>query len=83
MRRSEHRILTSHAGSPPRPEALIEANRLRESGGAGDEAAFQPSSAPPSPMSSPGKCRDSPHLLRAAGGSVNWCHCPRRLLGVR
>ena len=40
MRRSADRILTSHAGSLPRPDALIEANRARESGVA-DERAFQ------------------------------------------
>ncbi len=40
MRASVDRILTSHAGSLPRPDALIEANRLR-AGGGGDEAAFQ------------------------------------------
>jgi 5-methyltetrahydropteroyltriglutamate--homocysteine methyltransferase len=39
MRRSEHRILTSHVGSLPRPEALIEAGRAREAGQPGDEAA--------------------------------------------
>ena len=32
MRSSRDRILTSHAGSLPRPDALIEANRLRASG---------------------------------------------------
>lgn len=41
MRGSRDHILTSHAGSLPRPEALIEANRLRQSGGDVDEAAFQ------------------------------------------
>jgi 5-methyltetrahydropteroyltriglutamate--homocysteine methyltransferase len=41
MRSSRDRILTSHAGSLPRPDHLIEANRTRESGGGGDEAAFQ------------------------------------------
>ena len=40
MKRSADRILTSHAGSLPRPDALIEANRARESG-AGDERSFQ------------------------------------------
>ena len=40
MKSSTDRILTSHAGSLPRPDALIEANRLRVSGGI-DEAAFQ------------------------------------------
>jgi 5-methyltetrahydropteroyltriglutamate--homocysteine methyltransferase len=34
-------MLTSHAGSLPRPEELIEANRARESGGSADEASFQ------------------------------------------
>jgi len=32
MRRSEHHILTSHVGSLPRPNTLIEANRAREAG---------------------------------------------------
>ncbi len=40
MRASSDRILTSHAGSLPRPDGLIEANRRREAGKA-DEAAFQ------------------------------------------
>jgi 5-methyltetrahydropteroyltriglutamate--homocysteine methyltransferase len=41
MRSSRDRILTSHAGSLPRPDALIEANRTRASGGGADEAQFQ------------------------------------------
>ncbi len=41
MRSSQHRILTSHAGSLPRPDALIEANRLRGAGGGIDEIQFQ------------------------------------------
>src|SRR5437867_2956284 len=40
MRRSQDHILTSHAGSLPRPDDLIEANRARESGGATDEPSF-------------------------------------------
>jgi 5-methyltetrahydropteroyltriglutamate--homocysteine methyltransferase len=40
MKRSTDRILTSHAGSLPRPDDLIEANRQREAGQV-DEAAFQ------------------------------------------
>ena len=40
MRDSRQRILTSHAGSLPRPDDLIEANRARESGEASDERAF-------------------------------------------
>ena len=32
MQASSDRILTSHAGSLPRPDDLIEANRLREAG---------------------------------------------------
>src|SRR5215212_9120978 len=42
MKRSGDRILTSHAGSLPRPDELIEANRQREAGTV-DEAAFQKS----------------------------------------
>jgi 5-methyltetrahydropteroyltriglutamate--homocysteine methyltransferase len=42
MRRSSDRILTSHAGSLPRPDALIEANHQREAGKV-DETAFQKS----------------------------------------
>jgi len=42
MRRSGDAILTSHAGSLPRPDALIEANHKREAGKA-DEASFQKS----------------------------------------
>jgi len=41
MRSSQHRILTSHAGSLPRPDALIEANRLRGAGVGIDETRFQ------------------------------------------
>ena len=41
MRQSSDRILTTHVGSLPRPDALIEANRAREAGEAVDEAAFQ------------------------------------------
>jgi methionine synthase II (cobalamin-independent) len=32
MRTSHERILTSHVGSLPRPDALIDANRAREAG---------------------------------------------------
>ena len=42
MQASSDRILTSHAGSLPRPDDLIEANRLREAGQA-DETTFQKS----------------------------------------
>jgi 5-methyltetrahydropteroyltriglutamate--homocysteine methyltransferase len=41
MRNSADRILTTHVGSLPRPDELIEANRLREAGDAHDEAGFQ------------------------------------------
>jgi len=41
MRQSRDQILTSHAGSLPRPDALIEANRTRESGMETDERRFQ------------------------------------------
>ena len=41
MRASRERSLTSHAGSLPRPDDLIDANRAREAGGAADEAGFQ------------------------------------------
>src|SRR2546428_9459786 len=41
MRQSRDQILTSHAGSLPRPEALIDANRARESGMETDELRFQ------------------------------------------
>lgn len=41
MRFSHDRILTSHAGSLPRPDALIEANRTRAAAGGIDEATFQ------------------------------------------
>src|SRR5262245_21758850 len=41
MRHSRDRILTSHAGSLPRPDDLIEANQGREAGGAADEQGFQ------------------------------------------
>ena len=41
MRASTDRIITSHAGSLPRPDDLIEATRARESGGSIDENEFQ------------------------------------------
>ena len=41
MRDSRDRVLTSHAGSLPRSDDLIEANRARESGGAPDERRLQ------------------------------------------
>jgi 5-methyltetrahydropteroyltriglutamate--homocysteine methyltransferase len=41
MKRSRDQILTSHAGSLPRPDALIEANFVRESGVGADESRFQ------------------------------------------
>ena len=41
MRLSTDRILTSQAGSLPRPDDLIEANRAREAGDTTDEPAFQ------------------------------------------
>ncbi len=41
MRTSTDHILTSHAGSLPRPDALIAANRARDAGDIADEAAFQ------------------------------------------
>ena len=41
MRHNDDRILTSHVGSLPRPDALIEANRVREASETIDEGAFQ------------------------------------------
>src|SRR5262249_58516999 len=41
MKHNADRILTSHAGSLPRPEELIDANRARESGMTTDERRFQ------------------------------------------
>jgi 5-methyltetrahydropteroyltriglutamate--homocysteine methyltransferase len=41
MRNSRERILTSHVGSLSRPDTLIAANKRREEGQGGDEAAFQ------------------------------------------
>jgi 5-methyltetrahydropteroyltriglutamate--homocysteine methyltransferase len=41
MRASRDHILTSHAGSLPRPDELVAANAARESGSASDERAFQ------------------------------------------
>ena len=37
MKTSSGHILTSHAGSLPWPDALIEANRAREAGEAADQ----------------------------------------------
>jgi len=41
MKHTADRILTSHAGSLPRPEDLIDANRARESGMTTDERRFE------------------------------------------
>ena len=41
MRMSRDHILTSQAGSLPRPDDLLDANSARESGAATDEAAFE------------------------------------------
>ena len=41
MRASTDHILTSHAGSLPRPDDLIETNRAREAGEPSDEHAFR------------------------------------------
>jgi 5-methyltetrahydropteroyltriglutamate--homocysteine methyltransferase len=41
MKRSSQRILTSHAGSLPRPDDLIELNRARQAGESTDESAYQ------------------------------------------
>jgi 5-methyltetrahydropteroyltriglutamate--homocysteine methyltransferase len=41
MKASSDHILTTHVGSLPRPDDLIEANRAREAGGVIDEAGFQ------------------------------------------
>jgi len=41
MKQNRDHILTSHAGSLPRPDDVIEANRARESGQASDERRFQ------------------------------------------
>jgi 5-methyltetrahydropteroyltriglutamate--homocysteine methyltransferase len=41
MRHSDSHIMTSHVGSLPRPEALIDANRAHDAGESTDEDAFQ------------------------------------------
>jgi 5-methyltetrahydropteroyltriglutamate--homocysteine methyltransferase len=41
MRTSTDRIITSHAGSLPRPDDLIELNRARQAGESADEAGYQ------------------------------------------
>jgi 5-methyltetrahydropteroyltriglutamate--homocysteine methyltransferase len=41
MRTSQNHILTSHVGSLPRPDALIEANRARDAGEATNPGAFE------------------------------------------
>ena len=41
MKRSDHRILTTHTGSLPRPPDILEAMRQKEEGQLGDEAAFE------------------------------------------
>src|SRR5437868_14283209 len=41
MRTSQYHILTSHVGSLPRPDALIEANRARDAGEATNSDAFE------------------------------------------
>ena len=40
MKASSDYILTSHVGTRPRPDDLIEANRAREAGGAVDSKSF-------------------------------------------
>ena len=40
MKRSDRRILTSHVGSLPRPEALIEINRAKFAGEAYDQKTY-------------------------------------------
>src|SRR5947208_256486 len=41
MRTSQNHILTSHVGSLPRPDALIEGNRARDAGEAANPGAFE------------------------------------------
>ena len=41
MKNSRHEIMTSHAGSLPRPDDLIERNRARQEGESKDEAGYQ------------------------------------------
>jgi 5-methyltetrahydropteroyltriglutamate--homocysteine methyltransferase len=41
MKNSQHRILTTQAGSLPRPDDLIELNRARQAGETDDEAGYQ------------------------------------------
>jgi len=41
MKRSDRRILTSHVGSLPRPDALIEINRAKFVGEAYDASVFE------------------------------------------
>jgi len=41
MKTSQHEILTTHAGSLPRPDDLIELNRARQEGETKDEAGYQ------------------------------------------
>src|SRR5712692_8169918 len=41
MRSSRRRIITSHAGSLPRPDDLIELNRARQAGESQDEGGYQ------------------------------------------
>ena len=41
MKNSARGILTSHAGSLPRPDELIELNRVRQAGESSDEAGYQ------------------------------------------
>ena len=41
MSQRSQRVLTSHAGSLPRPEELVALNRRRSEGDYGDEAGFQ------------------------------------------
>jgi 5-methyltetrahydropteroyltriglutamate--homocysteine methyltransferase len=41
MKQSSGRVITSHAGSLPRPDELIELNRARQAGESTDEAAYQ------------------------------------------
>ena len=71
MRYSSDHILTTHVGSLPRPDGLIEANRAREAGELIDEAGFQQTL-----RAAVGECRATPSRMpastfRATANSAN------------
>ena len=70
MSHSSDRILTTHVGSLPRPDALIEANRRAKPARLTDEAGFQQSLTRRSAMSC-GTAASSASTFRTTASSAN------------